>query len=253
MALFLAKQWTCGNLATHPLYDQKRRRPVEFIAVGIPSGIPTVLLAPCHEWHGAFFQGKDSPSSANPRSMAAPTACPVPVLAPADPGAVGAWAGRVLQPEPVQVMQMDRHLGFGQGVGCMAGQVMGKGEAQDRLNVWRAGTGGGLPPAAGEVWFSPSPRPGGGPPPPASRPTDPLGVTRQGRSPPPCARPGQSSARFQRADRGLPARLGGRRPPAGASPPGGHRPGGTGSSPPMWSLWPWLLSTRQGVGTCWAT
>ena len=44
-------------------------------------------------------------------------------------------------------MQMDRHLGLGQGVGGMAGQVMGKGEAQDRLQrLAQLGQGGGLRP-----------------------------------------------------------------------------------------------------------
>ena len=127
-----------------------------------------------------------------------------PVLAPADPGAVGAWAGRVLQPEVVQVMQMDCRLGLGQGVGCMAGQVMGKGEAQDRLQrLAQLGQGGGLRPQQQEGLVQPVPgqeealpRP-----PPAPRP---LGVPRQGDHLRPAPAQGKALPRFQRADRGLP-------------------------------------------------
>ena len=87
----------------------------------------------------------------------------------------------------------------------MAGQVMGKGEAQDRLQrLAQLGQGGRPPPpAAGRVWFSPSParrRPS----PRQQQAHRALGVPRQEITS--ALRPPRAKhcPRFQRADRGLP-------------------------------------------------
>ena len=169
---------------------------------------------------GPFFRIRTPPSSANPRSMSSTDRLPCSrywlrqtggrrgLGGKGPPAGAGPGDADGLPPGPWA----------GGGVHDWTGN--GQREAQDRLQrLAQLGQGAASAPQQQEGLVQPVPGQEEALP-RQQQAHRALGVPRQ-RSPPPCARPGQSTAPVPAGRPGSPARLGGRRPPAGASPPVG--------------------------------